>query len=179
MSPFFDPLPVLDFLAELYASDGKRRDEAISVRRRVASILEHNQAPTSLRVTSLNNLGQLYNEMGKFSDAIEMFTKALALLEADKTSPQLSYAAQLNHLSYVYKALVSLALTDTAGEPRPDQGFAVATSVGPGTVELAAISANLADVYTYQAKYKEAETLYKSAIEIYEKHYQGVGEVAR
>ena len=114
---------------------------------------------------SLNNLGWLYYEQGRYGEAEPLYERALSIYEAAHGPDHPSVAATLNGLAVLY------AEQGRYGEAEPlyERALSIKEAVhGPDHPSVAATLHNLAGLYREQGRYGEAEPLYERALSIKE-----------
>ena len=114
---------------------------------------------------ALFNLGSLYRTQGKYSDAEELFKRALVVKELAGTDTP-DVADTLNSLASVY--LDQGRYADAEGLYKRALSIREKT-LGKGHPEVAKTLNNLAIVHTQKGEYADAEELYKRALAIKEK----------
>jgi|GEM_PF-6641962 len=115
---------------------------------------------------SLNNLGALYYQQGKYDKSADMFEQALPVLEKVTGSNSQNMAAALNNLASVYRQQDLL----TKAEPLYRQALPIwQKEVGPNSPPVAATLNNLAKIYSQQGDYAKAESFYKETVTVLEK----------
>lgn len=116
----------------------------------------------NIAASASHDLGTILTAMGRYSEALEVYSNALALKESLGES-ELSIASTLNQLAQVYSATGQL----NQAEHLYEQALLVAEKAGL-THEKAITLSNLATVYMHQGRFSEAEALYRKVLEIQE-----------
>ena len=115
---------------------------------------------------ALNGLAMLYQRSGRYSQAEALFRRIL-LIEQTTGGPQSpQFATALNNLGSLY-------VTEgryTSAEPILQQALEIFQRQGTTGIELADALYNLALVKQVADKKPEADSLYRAAIDVYEKH---------
>jgi CHAT domain-containing protein len=117
-----------------------------------------------LVATSLNNLGELYLEQGKFAEAKPLLEDALYMriqLYKDQDHPDVALSA--NNLATLYQAQGDLSTADLLFR---DALRIAKQSYGADNPSVALYLNNLAFAYQAQGKLTDAEPLFKDALEI-------------
>jgi tetratricopeptide (TPR) repeat protein len=110
---------------------------------------------------------QLYNQ-GRYSEAIPLAQRALAILEKARGPDHPDVALSLNNLASLYVAQGRYA----DAEPLYKRSLAVKEKVfGPDHPDVATVLNNLAELYRAQGRYTDAEPLYKRSLAIREKTF--------
>jgi len=128
--------------------------------------------PSDLRVPlTLNKLALTYDAMGRYSDAIHLFQRALPLIEHSKGRNTQEYASLLNNLAAVYLEQGEFV----KAEPLIRQALEIDLAVlQPDDPQLAKARSVLADVLTKRAKYAEASQLLVEVIRFFENRPGGL-----
>jgi CHAT domain-containing protein/Tfp pilus assembly protein PilF len=115
--------------------------------------------------TLMSRMGELLKAW-KFSEAIPLQERLLAISEKSPRIGQLDVATQLNNLAYSYDRLGRYADAELLHK----RALAIREkSLGPNHPDVAYSLQNLADLYQEQGRYADAEPLYKRALAIFEK----------
>jgi tetratricopeptide (TPR) repeat protein len=120
----------------------------------------------SALASSLNNLGSLYKDQGKYGEALPLYQRALALTEKILGSEHINVATYLDNLGVLYQHQRAY------GEALPlhQRALAIFEKVlGAEHHEVATCLDNLASAYQTQGAYGEALPLYQRALAIREK----------
>jgi tetratricopeptide (TPR) repeat protein len=118
--------------------------------------------------TSLNNLGRLYKDQGKYDEALPFVKRALASRERTLGTNHPDVAISLNNLGLLYydQGKYDEAL------PVYQRALAIYEGAsGPNHPHVAIILNNLARLYYNQGKYDEALPLYQRALAIRERAF--------
>jgi len=116
--------------------------------------------------TSLNNLGALYQDQGRYAEAEPLHQRSLAIWEKVLGAEHPQVATTLNHLALLNQAQGSYA----EAEPLYRRSLAILEkALGPEQPDVAASLNNLALLYHDQGRYGEAEPLYQRSLAIREK----------
>ena len=167
----------LGALGTVYRAQG-RYAEAEPLLWRALAVAEKAMPPEHPDVTSsLDNLAALYTAQGRYAEAEPLLRRVLAIdeKEAEKFGEDPQLAISLNAMGTVYRAQGRYA----EAEPLLRRALAIVEKrvaekelepEDPRVVEVVApILDNLAALYTAQAKYAEAEPLFRRALAIREK----------
>ncbi|HXB73651.1 MAG TPA: tetratricopeptide repeat protein [Candidatus Acidoferrales bacterium] len=123
---------------------------------------------------TLNKLALTYDALGRYSDAIRLYQRALALVEHAKGKNSQEYASLLNNLSAVYVEEGDFG----RAEPLIRQAMAIDEALlQPDSPQLAKARSVLADVLIKRAKYSEADHLLAQAIHVFENQPGGQRDV--
>ncbi len=115
---------------------------------------------------NLNNLAELYREMGNYSQAEPFYQRALAISEKVLGKEHPSVAVSLNNLAELYKAQGNYS----QAEPLYGRSLAIKEKVlGKEHPSVAVSLNNLAELYNAQGNYSQAEPLYGRSLAILEK----------
>jgi tetratricopeptide (TPR) repeat protein len=110
---------------------------------------------------SLNNLGLLYQNQGRYADAEPLYKRALAIREKAVGPDHSDVALSLNNLASLY--VVQGRYADA--EPLFKRSLAInEKALGADHPNVAASLNNLAELYRAQGRYADAEPLYKRTI---------------
>ncbi|AKB58702.1 tetratricopeptide repeat protein [Methanosarcina barkeri] len=130
-------------------------------------ILEAEFGPEHLDVAkTLNNLAELYQEMGDYKEALPLYQKAFEIAEKIMGSKHPDIAVMLNNLASLYESM---------GEYNKALSFChralqiIKSSLAKEHPVVAAIQNNLAVIYSQIGKYEKALTFYQKALETREK----------
>ncbi|AKB27678.1 hypothetical protein MSSIT_0959 [Methanosarcina siciliae T4/M] len=115
---------------------------------------------------SLNNLGELYIDIGRYSKAELLFLRALEIQENTLNSNDPAIAKSLNNLGEVYR----YSGRYSEAEPLYTRALEITErALGPDHPDVGTRLNNLALLYSYLGMYSEAEPLYVRASEITER----------
>jgi tetratricopeptide (TPR) repeat protein len=118
-----------------------------------------------------NKLGMTYDALGRSSDAVRMYGRALTWVERTRGKINSDYGTLLNNLAGVY---LEQGRCDQA-EPLIRQAVAIDTAVLPADdLRLAMARSGLADMEIKHRRYRESEQLLDQAIRVFEER-PGVG----
>jgi len=122
--------------------------------------------PTDRRVhLTLNKLALTYDAMGRYSDSIRLFQRALALVENSKGKNTQEYSSLLSNLSAVYLEEGQFA----KAEPLIRETLAIEEAIlQPDDPQLAKARSVLADVLVKRRKYAEADRLVVQSMDFFE-----------
>jgi CHAT domain-containing protein/Tfp pilus assembly protein PilF len=122
--------------------------------------------PTKDLAGALNNLAQLYGEVGRDADAEPMFKRALAIMEKVVGLESVDIAIELNNLAALYQRQQRYA----EAEPLFKRALALSErSLPPNHPDLGRALNNLATNYEKQDRHTESEALTRRALALYEK----------
>ncbi|NJR31678.1 MAG: tetratricopeptide repeat protein [Chamaesiphon sp. CSU_1_12] len=115
--------------------------------------------------TSLNDLGALYESMGRHNEAEPLCVRSLAINEKQVGANSLNTAISLNNLASLYKSMGKYS----QAEPLYMRSLAIKKQQFGENHPATALSLNnLAGLYESIGRYSEAELLYLQALDIYE-----------
>jgi tetratricopeptide (TPR) repeat protein len=115
---------------------------------------------------SLNNLANLYDKLGRYGDAEQLFKRSLAILEKVLGPNHTDVGLSLNNLAGVYNERGRYG----DAEPLYKRSLAIYERVlGPDHPNVALSLNNLAELYRAEGRYADAEPLLKRALAIREK----------
>ncbi len=159
---------VVEFLVGLFkvTDPGEARGRTVTARelldRAAASDLEHLEVEPLVRARLLDTIGELYHELGLYSEAAALLEKALALREQAQGREHLDTAAALHRLGSVYRDQhrpEALPLLEEALALRE-------RLLGPEDVAVADTLNTLAVVYGFDGKLEQAKPLLERALVI-------------
>jgi len=114
--------------------------------------------------TTLNNLGQVYDQEGKYEQAEPLYKRCLRISEKIKGPNHPDVAISLKNLGQLYweqgKYEESEALINRAMQIDEK-------ALGPNDRQVANLANSLATLYASQGRYAESERLYKRALQIW------------
>jgi tetratricopeptide (TPR) repeat protein len=123
-------------------------------------------AQSLVEVTALNQqITQLYQQ-GKYSEAVPLAERALAIRQASLGSDHVEVAQSLTNLGMLYATL------GRSGDAEPlfKRSLAIyEKAFGPNHPDVSAALSNLANLYQSQGRYADAEASYKRSLAIGEK----------
>jgi tetratricopeptide (TPR) repeat protein len=123
---------------------------------------------------TMNKLALTYDSMGRYSDAIHLFQRALPLIEHSKGKNTQEYGSLLNNMAAVYLEQGEVV----KAEPLIRQALAIDLAVlQPDDPQLAKARSVLADVLTKRAKYVEAGQLLVEVIRFFENRPGGLRDL--
>lgn len=131
-------------------------DEARAAYDKVLALLD---AGDPVRISMLDNKGELYASLGEVSKARECYEEALKLLPAEKFDPDVK-AGIMVHLGQLafYEGELANAISS----------FEQARAMKPGPPRLAEVLTNLGATLVAQEKWEQAVDVYQKALEIQE-----------
>ena len=113
---------------------------------------------------ALNNLGLLYDALGRYAEAEALLKRAVAILEKSQRPDHPPLWTSLNNLAVVY---ASQGLHSKA-EPLYKRSLAISESaLGAEHPNVGTATNNLAELYRSLGRYGEAESLYKRALAVF------------
>ena len=129
--------------------------------------LEKKLGPDHANVAiSLNNLAQLYDKQGRYTDAEPLYKRSLAIFERVLGPDHPDVAQALNNLAELYRAQGRYS----DAEPLLKRALAIREkALGPNHPDVAQALNNLAEFYRTQGRYADAEPLYKRSLATFEK----------
>lgn len=139
--------------------------EAIPLAEAMLANLEKG-APTKDLAGAINNLAQLYGDIGRDVEAEPMFERALAIMEKVVGLDSVDIAPELNNLAALYQRQQRYA----EAEPLFKRALALSErSLPPNHPDLGRALNNLATCYEKQDRHAESEALTRRALALYEK----------
>lgn len=151
-------------IGQLYRQ-GRYQEATALAEQRAAITLQRYGNKGVQRAGALNDLGHLYEKLGRLREAEETQRSALALFEAEP-SADAEIAVTLNNLGLIYRAQGRLA--DAEATAKRSLTYRE-KSLPPEHPEIARGLNNLALVYEAQARLDEAEPMFQRALQIWEK----------
>ena len=116
--------------------------------------------------TSLNNLAELYQDMGEYAKAEPLLQEALRIRQKVLGSEHPDTATSLNNLAELYRVFGEYA----KAEPLYQEGLRIRQKVfGPENPDTTISLNNLALLYQNMGEYAKAEPLYQEALRIRQK----------
>jgi CHAT domain-containing protein/Tfp pilus assembly protein PilF len=139
--------------------------EAIPLAQAMLAQLEKGPASRDLG-GALNNLADLYGNVGRDSDAEPLFKRALAIMEKSVGLDSVAIAPELNNLAALYQRQGRYA----EAEPLFKRALALCEkSLLPSHPDVGRSLNNLATLYEKQDRHADSEPLFRRALVIYEK----------
>jgi tetratricopeptide (TPR) repeat protein len=149
-------------LAKTYEQN-KQIDLAIATWQKAINIQQKLNLSLEL-ATSLNSLGLLYLDQGKYTDSESIFQKALQLRQSLLGDNHHDVANSIRTLASLYK----LQGRYEQAEPLYKQALEVDKNIyGEFNPKIATNLNDLASLYYLQGRYEQAEPLYKQALALY------------
>jgi tetratricopeptide (TPR) repeat protein len=152
-------------LGTAYAAQGKVL-EAEALLRYSIVIMGKSTKDESEELPLLSNLASLYGAVGRFTDAADVYKRALEVSEKvfGKENPQT--ASALVDLAGAYASQEKYG----EAEPLATQALQIyEKTTGKDSPQVAAVLNNLGNIRAAQGKYEEAEALFRQALEMYQK----------
>ena len=144
-------------------SDAGKYAEAIALAQAMANELEKSQPNSRNHAGALNNLAQLYSEVGRDAEAEPLYKRAIAIMEKVGSS---DIAPELTNLAALYQRQ---GRYDEA-EPLFKRALALwERAHGPSHPDVGKALNNLATVYEREDRHADAEPLLRRALVIYQK----------
>jgi len=171
-----DVATMLNILALVYRDQNKYKEaanllnDALTIRKKTLG--ENHPAVAA----TLNNLAVLYGKRGKYKDAEPLCKRALEIREAVLGRDHPDVAKQLNNLALLCQNQISqeerrgVSREDMIGKYEEVERYyqraleIYESKLGPDDSNVAKTKNNLASAYLKQAKYREAEVLYKQVL---------------
>jgi CHAT domain-containing protein/tetratricopeptide (TPR) repeat protein len=152
-------------IAEL--SRAGKYSEALPLAQRQLESLEKTRCPADRDVAgALNNLAQLYGELGRDAEAEPLLKRAIATMEKALGRDSVEVATELNNLAALYQRQERYA----DAEPLFKRALSMREkALSPGHPDVAQSLNNLATFYEKQGHHEESEPLFRRALAIYEK----------
>jgi CHAT domain-containing protein/Tfp pilus assembly protein PilF len=115
---------------------------------------------------ALNNLAQLYGDVGRDADAEPLHKRALAIMEKSVGRDSVEMAPELNNLAALYERQLRYA----EAEPLFKRALLVRErALGESHPDVGQSLNNLATLYEREDRHADSEPLFKRALAIYEK----------
>jgi CHAT domain-containing protein/Tfp pilus assembly protein PilF len=139
--------------------------EAIPLAEAMLANLEKG-SPTRDLAGAMNNLAQLYGDVGRDAEAEPLFKRALAIMEKTVGLDSIDIAPELNNLAALYQRQQRYA----EAEPLFKRALALSEKQLPaGHPDIGRALNNLATNYERQDLHADSEPLFRRALAIYEK----------
>ena len=140
--------------------------EAEAEYRAAIEVAEGFREPDARLAESLERLGQVYDDGGRYAEAEPLLLSALAIRETAQGPDHADTAATLDRLARLYDELGKYQ----AGIPYAERAVAIFERLyGPDHAEVASKLHTLAWLECQLGRYREAEPLYQRALAIQEK----------
>ena len=147
-------------------SDAGKYAEAIALAQAMASELEKSQPNSRNHAGALNNLAQLYGEVGRDAEAEPLYRRAIAIMQKVGVVDSADIAPELTNLAALYQRQ---GRYDEA-EPLFKRALALwERAHGPNHPDVGKALNNLATVYEREDRHADAEPLLRRALAIYQK----------
>jgi CHAT domain-containing protein/Tfp pilus assembly protein PilF len=115
---------------------------------------------------AINNLAQVYGDMGRDGEAEPLYKRALAIMEKSAGLDSADIAPELNNLAALYER----QLRYPEAEPLFKRALAIRESaLGANHPDVGQSLNNLATLYERQDRHADSEPLFKRALAIYQK----------
>jgi CHAT domain-containing protein len=145
--------------------DAGKYSEAIPLAEAMLANLEKG-APTKNLAGAMNNLAQLYGDVGRDAEAEPLYMRALAIMEKAVGVDSVDIAPELNNLAALYQRQLRYA----EAEPLFKRALALSEKQLPANhPDIGRALNNLATCYEKQDRHAEAEALTRRALALYEK----------
>ena len=139
--------------------------EAIPLAQAMVAKLEKGPAGRDLG-GALNNLAQLYGDVGRDADAEPLYQRSLAIMEKAVGLDSVEIAPELSNLAALYQRQLRYA----EAEPLFKRSLALREkALGPAHPDVAQSLNNLATLYERLDRHVDSEPLFKRALAIYQK----------
>ena len=157
----------------LYAQSGKviqlmragKYAEALPLAQAMVAQLEKGP-PSRDFAGALNNLAQVYGDMGRDAEAEPLYKRSLAVMEKAAGLDSADMAPELNNLAALYQRQFRYA----EAEPLFKRALALReNALPPGHPDVGQSLNNLATLYERQDRHADSEPLFKRALAIYQK----------
>jgi tetratricopeptide (TPR) repeat protein len=147
-------------------SEAGKYSEAISLAQAMVAELETSQPNSRDYAGALNNLAQLYGEVGRDTEAEPIYKRAIAVMEKAGGLDSAGAAPELTNLAAFYQRQ---GRYDEA-EPLFKRALALwELARGPGHPDVGKALNNLATLYEREDRHTDAEPLFRRALAIYQK----------
>lgn len=145
--------------------DAGKYNEAIPLAQAMVANLDKGP-PTRDLAGALNNLAQLYGDVGRDAEAEPLYMRALAIMEKTVGIDSVAIAPELNNLAALYQR----QLRYTEAEPLFKRALDLSEKQLPANhPDIGRALNNLATCYEKQDRHTESEALTRRALAIYEK----------
>jgi CHAT domain-containing protein/Tfp pilus assembly protein PilF len=145
--------------------DAGKYSEAIPLAEAMLANLEKG-APTRNLAGAMNNLAQLYGDVGRDAEAEPLYMRALAIMEKTVGVDSVDIAPELNNLAALYQRQQRYA----EAEPLFKRALALSEKQLPANhPDIGRALNNLATCYEKQDRHAESEALTRRALALYEK----------
>ena len=111
---------------------------------------------------SLNDLGCLYNDEGRYETAIPLLKRALAIKERLLRADNLEVATSADNLEVAYAE----AGEYSEAEPLATRALATREKLEPGSLDAALSLNNLGLIFKHEGRYLDAEQLYRRSLTV-------------
>jgi tetratricopeptide (TPR) repeat protein len=137
--------------------------EALAVFQEALGIAEHDHLHPRAIASSLNQVGMVYDDLGKFADAIRQFRRALAMVESMEGKDNLNYAVLLGNLAADYGELKQ----DKTARPLLREAIDIyVRHDATGDPRLAIARIGLAQSDMNSGRYRDAQELLEQALAV-------------
>jgi CHAT domain-containing protein/tetratricopeptide (TPR) repeat protein len=145
--------------------DAGKYSEAIPLAEAMLANLEKG-APSKNLAGAMNNLAQLYGDVGRDAEAEPLYMRALAIMEKTVGVESVEIAPELNNLAALYQRQLRYA----EAEPLFKRALALSEKQLPANhPDIGRALNNLATCYEKQDRHTESEALTRRALALYEK----------
>ncbi len=145
--------------------DAGKYSEAIPLAEAMLANLEKG-APSKNLAGAMNNLAQLYGDVGRDAEAEPLYMRALAIMEKAVGVDSVEIAPELNNLAALYQRQLRYA----EAEPLFKRALALSEKQLPANhPDIGRALNNLATCYEKQDRHAESEALTRRALTLYEK----------
>ena len=145
--------------------DAGKYQEAIPLAEAMLANLEKG-APSKNLAGAMNNLAQLYGDVGRDAEAEPLYMRALAIIEKTVGVDSVEIAPELNNLAALYQRQLRYA----EAEPLFKRALALSEKQLPANhPDIGRALNNLATCYEKQDRHAESEELTRRALALYEK----------
>jgi CHAT domain-containing protein/Tfp pilus assembly protein PilF len=138
--------------------------EAIPLAQALVANLEKSPASSNY-AGALNNLAQLYGDVGRDAEAEPLYKRAIAIMEKAVGLDSAAMAPELNNLAALYERESRYA----EAEPLFKRALALREKLGAAHPDVGQALNNLATLYERQDRHADSEPLFKRALAIYQK----------
>lgn len=158
------PIAQSNKAAEL--SRAGKYSEALPLAEAAAATLEKTSPNSRDHAGALNNLAQLYGDLGRDDKAEPLLERALAIMERSVGIDSSAIAPEMNNLAALYERQGRFA----EAEPLFKRALAnCERSLGPNHPDVGRQLNNLATLYERQDRHGDSEPLFRRALAIFEK----------
>ena len=140
--------------------------EAVPLAQALVARLEKTSPNSRDHAATLNNLAELYSDLGRDADAEPLYKRALVIMEKAVGADSSDITPEMGNLAAIYERQGRYA----EAEPLFKRSLAnCERALGPNHPDVGRSLNNLATLYEKQDRHADAEPLFRRALAIYEK----------